>query len=190
LDDSDHEGKPREGYSTGLTFKDEFRCLVAAMFGRGHIKSKWVNHGDPKSPDIASRCAYYGKADLSAKELRDGYARDADAFALAAIYNSNIYYKRDLRKLFEEECLSGDLRHSYRQNLRSIKKRYPSIDDSDTWSDDETKHDSKTHDEVTQAKLTGLEGKLKALATQVQGLQSTLLIVAFVLGGLLLWYRH
>jgi hypothetical protein len=34
LDDADHDGKPLEGYVTSLSLKDEFRCLVAALYGR------------------------------------------------------------------------------------------------------------------------------------------------------------
>ena len=58
LDDRTSDGKVNEGYVTSLPLKDEFRCLVAALYGRGH--------GSPRAKDVALRCAYYGKGDITA----------------------------------------------------------------------------------------------------------------------------
>jgi hypothetical protein len=61
LDDRSSDGKAIEGLHTPLSIKDEFRCLVAALYGRGFVNGHFVVHGSPGAKDIALRCAYYGK---------------------------------------------------------------------------------------------------------------------------------
>jgi hypothetical protein len=69
MDDKDGQGKPFEGYDTSLPLKDEFRCLVAALYGRGFVKNKTVLHGSVNSNEIAVRCAFYGKVEITAKDI-------------------------------------------------------------------------------------------------------------------------
>ena len=80
LDDRMSDGKVIEGYHTSLSIKDEFRCLVAALYGRGFVKGTFVIHGSPTPKDVALRCAYYGKGNITAKEMT--CARDTSVLRL------------------------------------------------------------------------------------------------------------
>jgi hypothetical protein len=65
LEDSGSDGNPIDGYFTSLSLKDEFRCLVAALYGGTFANNKIAVQGGPKEKDVAMRCAYYGNADLT-----------------------------------------------------------------------------------------------------------------------------
>ena len=84
-----------EGLHTPLSIKDEFRCLVAALYGRGF--------GSPGAKEIALRCAFYGKGEITAKGMRDGYKRDKKVFAFAVLFNDKVYHSPKLRKPLQEE---------------------------------------------------------------------------------------
>lgn len=65
LDDRDSDGKPHEGYFTSLPLKDEFRCFVAALYGRGYVSNRWTPsaallHGDLWPIGIVGRQAPRG----------------------------------------------------------------------------------------------------------------------------------
>ncbi|MBM3543533.1 MAG: hypothetical protein FJX44_03360 [Alphaproteobacteria bacterium] len=85
LDDRS-DGKPIEGRFTSLPIKDEFRCLVAALYGRGFVNNAFVLHGSANAKDVALRCAYYGKGDITPNEMKAGYKRDKEVFAEFAGY--------------------------------------------------------------------------------------------------------
>lgn len=96
-----------EGYFTVLPIRDEFRCLIAALYGRGFANKKTILHGDRDAKDVALRCAYYGKGELTAKDMEAGHKKDEDVFAFAAILNSHVHQRRELRKLMEDEYLAA-----------------------------------------------------------------------------------
>lgn len=110
--DHDNAGNPFEGYYTGLPLKEEFRCLIAALYGRGYENSKTIDFGNPKSNDVALRCAYYGKAAMGKKDVAAALKKDGDVFLFAA--SMNPYLLRDGREAIEEE-LMGDLLYRYRR---------------------------------------------------------------------------
>jgi hypothetical protein len=107
LDDK-FNGKPMEGYSTSLSIKDEFRCLIAAPYGR--------TQGSLWAADVAMRCAYYGNAELSTIKMRAGYNRDRGVYVFATMYNDNLFSNYRLRKLFEKNTWSG-LAHTCWQGI-------------------------------------------------------------------------
>lgn len=117
---------------TALSMKDrdEFRCLIAAMYGRHWWGKDGRSNilGSPDSPDVVLRCAYYGKAQLTEKEMQDGFARDEDVYLLAVLCNDYVYHKPALRKLLEDEQLCEDLRYEYQRRCAQIHKRWPSFD--------------------------------------------------------------
>jgi hypothetical protein len=116
-------GEPFEGYYTNVGLKDEFRCLIAALYGRGFSKNKVILHGSATAPDIALRCAFYGKADLTKKDMEVSYERDSSAYVLAVIFNERIYSHPELRKFFEEDQLAfTDLERKYQDNLKLVKQ--------------------------------------------------------------------
>ncbi len=45
--------------------------------------------------------------------MRKGRGRDGAAFGFAVLFNDHVYLKPELRKLLEEEVLTGDLRARY-----------------------------------------------------------------------------
>jgi hypothetical protein len=102
LDDRS-DGEVIEGHHTGLSIKDEFRCLIAALYGRGFVNNAFVVHGSPSAKDVAVRCAYYGRGDITANEMKAGYKRDKEAFVFAVLFNSRIYDNPALRKPLQEE---------------------------------------------------------------------------------------
>ncbi len=74
----------QEGYFTNLNIRDEFRCLIAALYGRGFAKNKIVLYGDRDADDIALRCAYYAKGNLTPKDMEAGHEKTAGRFHLCS----------------------------------------------------------------------------------------------------------
>lgn len=122
---TDDKERPDEGYFTSLEMKDEFRCLIAALYGKTYANNTTVVLGTATAPDVALRCAFYGNAQLTLKEMRKGRERDADAFVFAVLYNNYVYRKPELCKLLEEEYLTGDLRALYLRRHERIHKEWP-----------------------------------------------------------------
>jgi hypothetical protein len=78
--------------------------------------------------DVALRCAFYGNAELTSKEMHKGRERDGAAFGFAVLFNDHVYRKPELRKLLEEEYLTGDLRARYLRRCEQLHKRWPYFD--------------------------------------------------------------
>jgi hypothetical protein len=108
-----------EGYFTSLSLKDEFRCLIAALYGCTWSNNTLAVQGSPSAKDVAMRCAYYGNAELSARQMKRGYERDRGVYVFAMMYNNNLFSNSKLRKLFEEEQVGwgGDLLRRYSRTL-------------------------------------------------------------------------
>jgi hypothetical protein len=98
-----------EGYYTYVEQKDELRCLIAAIYGRGF---------SAKASDVALRCAFYGKGALTKRDMEGGYKRDGNVYLLAAVFNEHIYSHSDLRKLLEDQVGFSDLKPRYEKNLK------------------------------------------------------------------------
>jgi hypothetical protein len=158
LNDSGSDGKPFEGYYTSLPLKDEFRCLVAALYGRGFTKSKTVLHGSANSNDVARRCAFYGKAELTAKDMKAAYKRDKDVYVFAALFNEGVYSRRELRTLFEEEHVAGDMYRLYERNFGFVKKKWEAIDN---------RYADKQPEKPADKRLTTIETATDALTKRV-----------------------
>lgn len=123
-----HKNEPSEGYFTPMGLVDEFRCMLAALYGRALEKEGYRVHGSPKSTDIAARCAYYGKANLDEKAMRAGYTKDNGTFVFAALYNDHVFFTAKLRELLEEECLAGGLIGRYRRRCEQLQKQWRDFD--------------------------------------------------------------
>jgi hypothetical protein len=118
-----------EGYFTSLSLKDEFRCLIAALYGTTFSNNKSAVQGSPSAKDVAMRCAYYGNAQLSGKEMKAGYKRDRGVYVFATMYNRNLFFDSKLRKLFEEEQLwDGDSSARYLKNFELVRKERPYLE--------------------------------------------------------------
>jgi hypothetical protein len=78
--------------------------------------------------DVALRCAFYGSAELTSKEMHKGRERDGAAFVFAVLFNDHVYRKPELRKLLEEEHLSGKFTARYLRRCEQLHKRWPYFD--------------------------------------------------------------
>lgn len=175
----------KDGYYTALPRGDEFRCLVAAMYGRHYKDDKFTILGSSDSADVVLRCAYYGKAQLTEKEMKDGFARDEDVYLLAVLCNDSVYHKSPLRKLLEGEQLrGGDLRHVYQRRCEQIHQRRPSFhpEPVSEWLIEESPPESK---ELTMLKQ--LETTLASIAKAIKSEQTWISWGLLVLGALVLY---
>ena len=179
----------KDGFYTPLSMKDEFRCLVAAMYGSHYSRDKdnkftSIILGTPDSPDVVLRCAYYGKAQLTKQEMEDGFERDAVVYELAVLCNDSVYYKPALRKLLEEEQLHGDLRYFYQRRCAQIHKRRPSFDPRPVsdWLLEDAVPESK---ELTILKK--LEKTLASMTKTFKTVQTSIIWGFFVLWALVLY---
>jgi hypothetical protein len=203
LDDSGYKGEPMEGYITLLSLKDEFRCLVAALYGCTWSNNKLTVQGSPSSADVAMRCAYYGNAELSARQMKAGYNRDGSEYVFAAMYNNNVLSNNKLRKFFEQEQLtfqSDDLLRRYLRNFELKRKKWPFLESflsSDARAEGATgKEDSRLEatsmtpqDERTMERAVerGLHTALHRFTAQVL---NSVPKVMFVLVGVYLVYKY
>ncbi|MDP3823078.1 MAG: hypothetical protein Q8R33_16535 [Burkholderiales bacterium] len=178
----------QDGYFTTLSMRDEFRCLVAAMYGRHYLGK------DDKLPSsIFSlnldgeilRCAYYGNAQLTEKEMRSGFDRDQDVYLLAVLCNDSVYHKPTLRKLLEGEQLRGNLRYTYLRRCEQIHKRWPAFDPRPVseWLIDEGPPESKEMTMIRQLEAT-FASITKAVKSVVKSVQTWIFWGSLVLGAL------
>jgi hypothetical protein len=195
LDDKGYEGKPIEGYFTSLSLKDEFRCLIAALYGRTWSNNKFTVQGSPSSRDVAMRCAYYGNAELSAKEMKAGFERDADVYVFAAMYNRELLFNSKLRKLFEEEQLpfaySDFLSARYLKKFELVRKRRPYLESflpNDVRTEAATnKEDSVDKKTITEAVERGLNA---AVSKMTAGISRAIYVGFLVFAGVYLVYNY
>ena len=176
LDDRGRRDNPMEGYFTSLSLEDEFRCLVASLYGRTYSEGKSSVSGSPTDTDVARRCAYYGNADLTAKEMQAAYERDKEVFVFAAINNGGVFGNNTLRKTLEENMLGGDMTRRYLRNFNLAKKKWPNHvgDLSDVLRRDEAS-DEDTRIAGLQAAGKGIERQLTAIGRQLQNSQQLLI---------------
>ena len=112
------------GYWThSLQPRQEFLCFMAAVFGHwlqsgskkdpatGRAALEYHTLGSFDDPDQLMRCAYYGHAKLTSKQIEIANRRDGDAFMLAALCNDLMYTTEARAKL--EELMRGHVRHFY-----------------------------------------------------------------------------
>lgn len=179
----------KDGYFTTLSMRDEFRCLVAAMYGSHYYRGKddmFTSSilGSPDSHDEIFRCAYYGNAQLTEKEMRSGFDRDQNVYLLAVLCNDSVYHKPALRKLLEEQ-LRGDLRYTYRRRCKQIHKRYPEFDPRPVseWLIEKSPPESKELTILRQLEAT-VASITKAVKSVVKSVQTWIFWGSLVLGAL------
>lgn len=169
LDENGEAEKPnnRDKYTdTGLSQRAEFRCLIAALYGKSFGKKEVIIHGTADADDIARRCAYYGNAKLDAKAIKEGYERDGEAFVFAAMTNDDVLMNKQQRKIFEEDCLNGGQLYRYQRRCEQLHKRWKWFDPRPTadWMVDE---DTETHESRVEQQLRNLFDRMKAVEKAV-----------------------
>jgi hypothetical protein len=193
LDDRMPDGKAIEGHFTSLPIQEEFRCLIGALYGRGFPKltaedalkkdySKFRSfiHGSPNAKDVALRCAYYGKGDITANEMKAGYKRDKKMFVFAVLFNDKIYNSPALRKPLQEEFWGGMFeRYSKYKAQREQRKRQ---EHEALWGAEDT-DESDADDVELASQQSGVEKAfgLVGYAWQIGVNLVYLAIIAFVL---------
>ena len=186
-----------EGYFTSLSLKDEFRCLIAALYGTTWSNSKHAVQGSPSAKDIAMRCAYYGNAQLSAQEMKAGYKRDLGVYVFATMYNRNVFSNSKLRKLFEEEQLGwdGDSSARYLKNFGLVRKERPYLELSNevrseaatTKEAAATKDDSVNERAIARAVESGLNVAVNKISAKISRFIN---VSVLVLAGAYLVYHY
>jgi len=165
LDENGEEERPtdRDKYTeTGLSERAEFRCLIAALYGKSYGKKEVAIHGMADAADVARRCAYYGNAKLDVKAIAEGHEKDGEAFVFAAINNDDVLMNKQQRKIFEEQCLNGSHLHRYQQRCEQLHKRWKWFDPRPTaeWMVEE---DAETHESKVEQQLRSLSDRLKVV---------------------------
>lgn len=179
----------REGYYTELSMHEEFRCLVAALYGKYYDKSdgKFTARivGSLDATDVTLRCAQYGNAEMTEQAMKDGYARDGDVFTFAALCNESIYLKPQLRKVLEEDLLRGPLRYVYQRRCDQLHRRRKFFDPrpTATWLVEEEETQAQTKE---LALLKQLETGLAQMAKELSSIQTWLAWGFVILGVLVL----
>jgi hypothetical protein len=172
-----------EGYYTALSKKDEFRCLIAALYGRAG--------GDCEADDVALRCAFYGNGDLTSEEMVAGYKRDDSTFVFAATLNRNVHQSPDLRRIMEEKYLDRYTGNRWLKYDKQIRRKWPNlvppISQTILTITENKVTESKEPDAIAEA-IAELQKSLIALTARVSEARQLMLVGAVVL--ILLIYFH
>lgn len=174
------EHEEENGWYTDLSYVEEFKCLVAALYGRQYdaTAEKIVYVGRLDSDDIVCRCAYYGNMEMSAKEIRAAYELDGDVFVFAALANDSMLLNSISRKEIEDLAI-GDLRGRYTQRCKQVaytrpKSNFdprPLADQGDAYNNDVDDDDELSRpNEELQA--------LQAVSDRIAGLQKKITRIA------------
>ena len=119
----ENKGEDQEGHWTGLSLVDEFRCMIAALYGSYYNDKSFkerVQLGGPNDSDIALRCAFYGNGKLTVEQMKAAHERDSGAFVLSALTNMNVYYSNECRAAVEE-MLNEQFFWLYKRRLEQIR---------------------------------------------------------------------
>ncbi len=155
------------GRFTSLSLSDEFRCLIAALYGRVFADGKSVFVGQPDAADVALRCAYYGRAEMKVAALKSAHEKDGDIFTFAALFNNSLMLQQDCRA--ELECyLNGDMQWLYSKRCAQIQEQY-------RWFAAHPLTESLAIEDTGSAESAGqAPTQFQALSGQVSGLKSSL----------------
>lgn len=169
LNEDGEEVKPsdRDKYTdTGLSERAEFRCLIAALYGKSYGDKGVDIHGSADADDIARRCAYYGNTKLDLKAIAAGHEKDGEAFVFAAMTNDDMLLNKQQRKIFEEDCLNGSHLYRYQRHCKQLHKRWKWFDPRPTaeWMMDEN---PEPHEHKVEQQLRSLSDQMKKVEKAV-----------------------
>jgi hypothetical protein len=199
-----------EGNFTTLHVREEFRCFVAALYGgAGYAENKRVLHGDRDADDVALRCAYYAKGNLTTKDMKAGHTKDGAAFTFAAMLNLQVHYRPELRQ-FMEGYLGGHMAQRWLEDDEYVlgggdmargwfKGRWLKYDEQlrKEWSnlvpsvsaELAVEPATKTPDAIArQSSITELQKALATLAMRLSELRQLVIVAAIIL-AILIYFR-
>lgn len=120
-----------DGYFTSLPLKEEFRCLIASLYGRVTKKTQKddLSHllATRDAEEIALRCIYYGSANMTLPEMEVAYEQDSDVFVYAALNNTQLFHDKS-KRCFIEQHLNDNLAYKYKRCCEQIHSEYKSFD--------------------------------------------------------------
>jgi hypothetical protein len=169
-----YDGQPAAGMYTDLPFAEEFRCIVAAVYGTRSVDSGYERAGAPNSKTLPERCAYYGGAPLTKKEVARFAARDGAAFGLAFSFNELAMNSEESREAFEKHMTFWP--STYRSRLEVLARKWTYLRTVIARWDD---GGDEAEDSVS-ASVARLEKDVAAIAKEVRH-QWWLTLVGFVL---------
>jgi hypothetical protein len=176
------------GYFTELSIRDEFRCLIAALYGRTYKDKQFVILGDRDADDVTLRCAYYANGDLGPKDMDAGYKRDASVFVFAATLNGKVHQSADLRRMMEEEYLNGSTAKRWLKYDQQMRKKWPNHVPPIS-QDIRIETESNPPDDTTSA-IAELHKSLTALTKRVTEMRQLMIVVAIILAFLIYFHAR
>jgi hypothetical protein len=176
-----------DGYFTQLSLLEEFRCLVAALYGRVFENKKFEFIGGLQDEDLALRCAAYARMKLTVDQMHHARERDGAAFVLAALFNSELFLDRQCRGALEA-VVPRDLEFLYKRRCEHVRAEHKWFDPSPVSEDfeEDTREQPQPAD---AASVRALATEVSALKALVASSSKQLFWGLIILGGLLLW-RH
>lgn len=180
------EAEEQVGPYTDLTFAEEFRCLLASLYGRTFEQKVFVVQGALDDPDLARRCAYYGNAALNTEQIQEAFERDGKALCFAAINNDRIMLESKSRAALE--CLlGGDFLRMYEWRCKELAKKWqwfnPNLFSKDLGDEAETPSAAET----TAKEVAELKFAVMGLKVQLSSLSTITAWGLIVIGALLVW---
>jgi hypothetical protein len=190
VETKNYKGEPEQGHYTDLTFAQEFRCLIGALYGKSYVNTETSIAGSPDAADPALRAAYYGNAILSDNEMHAANKKDGSMFVFAALWNTSLFYNDKSRKFFEEQFLAGRaLAAFYRQRLLQLKSQWPNADIEPVV--DWVKEDASPNEQAEFfAPVINYETQFRELGRRIGALEGNLLWGLIIILAALLYLRH
>ena len=176
-----------EGYYSRHTLVEEFRGVMAALYGRIFEDNKLQYMGTLDAEDFVLRCAYYGSGTLSPEQMRHAWHKDGSLFALTALFNNQLLLKADTRQQLED-CMPSELQYLYARRCAQLKGKYRWFDPSPVTDDMKEELEPLTPP-ADAAMVDRLAAQVAAIGAQVAALSKQFWWGAIILGGLVLWHR-
>ena len=182
------QDEDRRGDYTSLNYVDEFRCLIAALYGK-RLDKAFIPIGGPDDPDIALRCAFYGNELLTEDQMRAYYERDDDnAFVFAALFNDDLYLKPSCRAVLED--ISGGYLYVRRcEQIHKRLKRFNPRPISETGVKFVDSHMEKEPSEETMA-IIRLDSRITSLEKSILNKAKDILWVCLIILLYVIFFNH
>ena len=139
------------------------------------------------------RCAFYAREQKQKPEEMDKYfARDEDAYTIAALYNNRLFLDVKTRPKLEQ-CLRGRLIYRYKVRCEQLHAKRSEFDPKPVSEDGASLLDDETAQATDdQKRLDRLEALVAANSKQLIDISKRLLwvLVLVVVAVLLIWRPH
>lgn len=199
---SDNFKKYHDGDAPGLDMKEEFLCLLGALYGHYSIKlpdGKWDLKyvGSFDSPKRYLRCAFYGreqprKHKTKPEDMDKYYSRDEDAYTIAAFYNDRLFWDDKCRARLEH-FMRGRLIYRYKRRCEQLHAKYPNFKLKPVSEDGiALLEDENGQPDEAEKRMEHLEALVAANGKQLNDISKRLMwvFILVVAALLLIWRPH